>query len=62
MPRYRFHLRSQDRLVGDDEGVDLPNLWVIHGAMNAVNKAVRDDLDRSTQPYRGREALDDRDR
>jgi hypothetical protein len=32
MARYFFHLRHADRLVWDEEGVDLPDLRTVHGA------------------------------
>ena len=36
MPRYFFHLRSDDLLVEDPEGMDLPNL---HAALQEVARA-----------------------
>jgi hypothetical protein len=32
MARYYFHLRRDDHIVWDDEGVDLPDLRTVHGA------------------------------
>jgi hypothetical protein len=32
MPRYYFHLRSQDSLVWDDDGIDLPDPLTAQGA------------------------------
>jgi hypothetical protein len=36
MPRYYFHLRSKDRLVWDEEGVDLPDPATAQGAADKV--------------------------
>jgi hypothetical protein len=32
MPRYYFHLRSKDRFIWDEEGVDLPDPTTAQGA------------------------------
>ncbi len=39
MPRYFFHLRGDDLLVEDLEGMDLPNL---HAALQEVERANRE--------------------
>jgi hypothetical protein len=39
MPRYFFHLRGEDLLVEDLEGMDLPNL---HAALAEVVRAKRE--------------------
>ena len=39
MPRYFFHLRGDDLLVEDLEGMDLPNL---HAALEEVERANRE--------------------
>jgi hypothetical protein len=39
MPRYFFHLRGDDLLVEDPEGMDLPNL---HAALQEVERAKRE--------------------
>ncbi len=39
MPRYFFHLRGEDLLVEDLEGMDLPNL---HAALEEVARANRE--------------------
>ena len=37
MPRYFFHLRSEDNLVWDDEGVDLPDPLTAQGAADKTD-------------------------
>jgi hypothetical protein len=39
MPRYFFHLRGDDLVVEDVEGMDLPNL---HAALKEVERANRE--------------------
>ena len=36
MPRYYFHLRSDDNFVWDDEGIDLPDPLTAQGAADKM--------------------------
>jgi hypothetical protein len=44
MPRYFFHLRSEDNLVWDDEGVDLPDPLTAQGAADKTAAELRGGL------------------
>ncbi len=44
MPRYYFHLRSKDRFIWDQEGVDLPDPTTAQGAADKTAAELRDGL------------------
>jgi len=44
MPRYFFHLRSQDNFVWDDEGTDLPDPLTAQGAADKTAAELRGGL------------------
>jgi hypothetical protein len=41
MPRYYFHLRSKDRFVWDEKGVDLPDPTTAQAAADKVAAELR---------------------
>ena len=44
IPRYFFHLRSEDNFVWDDEGVDLPDPLTARGAADKTAAELRGGL------------------
>jgi hypothetical protein len=44
MPRYFFHLRSDDNFLWDDEGVDLPDPLMAQGAAEKTAAELRGGL------------------
>ncbi len=44
MPRYYFHLRSHDRFVWDEDGVDLPDPLTAQGAADKTAAELRGGL------------------
>ena len=44
IPRYFFHLRSEDNFVRDDEGVDLPDPLTAQGAADKTAAELRGGL------------------
>jgi hypothetical protein len=54
MPHYYFHLRSNDHLDWDEDGVDLPDLRTVYGAASRAAEELWRDVFHSMTEQSGR--------